>query len=154
MTDDCRGFALVCEFELESGLNYLAEVPQLKVIVWDAFDYNAIPPFAVREKDCDCSVTIRGSVAWDEGQTFFAKTALEFAQRIRSPEDHFLVTFDGVGEFAPIKLPHAVICVFVVKVIVALSSQADVTPLFSGRTRRVVQGDTWSFQMFSTTVVR
>ena len=47
VTDDRGGLAPVWELELEFGLNHLAEVPQLMVNVWDAFDYDAVPRFAV-----------------------------------------------------------------------------------------------------------
>ena len=47
VSDDRGGLAPVWEFKLKFGLNHLAEVPQLKVNVWDAFDYDAVPRFAV-----------------------------------------------------------------------------------------------------------
>ena len=77
MADDCRGFALVREFELECGLNHLAEVPKLKVIVRDALDYDAVSSLAIREKNCDCYIAIRGTVARNESQSLFTKAVLK-----------------------------------------------------------------------------
>ena len=137
MADDCRGFALVREFELECGLNHLAEVPKLKVIVRDALDYDAVSSLAIREKDCDCYIAIRAAVARNESQSLFTKAVLKLTQGIGGPKNHFLATMDSIGKFAPVKLTHAIVGMLGVKIVIATHVKAHVAPFLGRRTWRI-----------------